>query len=47
MNQNAADFLWDDSLGCGLQQALFDAVGKANGRARPPPARDTRSATAA
>ncbi len=31
MNRNAADFLWDDSLGCGLQQALFDAVGKANG----------------
>src|SRR5580658_10598578 len=31
MNRNAADFLWNDSLGCGLQQALFDAVGKANG----------------
>src|SRR6266481_5170676 len=31
MNRKAADFLWDDSLGCGLQQALFDAVGKANG----------------
>src|SRR6185437_9417739 len=30
-NRNAADFLWDDSLGAGLQQALFDAVGKANG----------------
>jgi len=30
MDRNAADFLWDDSLGCGLQQALFDAVGKAN-----------------
>src|SRR5437773_4224700 len=22
MNRNAADFLWDDSLGCGLQQAV-------------------------
>jgi len=31
MNRNAADFMWDDSIGCGLQQALFDAVGKANG----------------
>ena len=31
MNRNAADFMWDDSLGAGLQQALFDAVGKANG----------------
>jgi galactonate dehydratase len=31
MNQNAADYMWDDSLGAGLQQALFDAVGKANG----------------
>src|SRR5690348_12610420 len=30
-NRNAADFLWDDSVGAGLQQALFDAVGKANG----------------
>ncbi len=31
MNHNAADFLWDDSVGAGLQQALFDAVGKAMG----------------
>jgi galactonate dehydratase len=31
LNHNAADFLWDDSIGAGLQQALFDAVGKANG----------------
>jgi galactonate dehydratase len=31
MNRNAADFLWDDTLGAGLQIALFDAVGKANG----------------
>jgi L-alanine-DL-glutamate epimerase-like enolase superfamily enzyme len=31
MNHNAADFLWDDTVGCGLQQALFDAVGKAMG----------------
>ncbi|MCZ2150704.1 MAG: hypothetical protein LC126_23380 [Bryobacterales bacterium] len=31
LNRNAADFLWDDSLGAGLQQALFDAVGKAMG----------------
>src|SRR5260370_31053997 len=31
MNRKAADFLWDDSLGCGLQQALFDAGRKANG----------------
>ena len=30
MNRNAADFLWDDSIGCGLQQALFCAVSKAN-----------------
>ena len=30
-NRNIADFLWDDSLGAGLRQALFDAVGKANG----------------
>ena len=30
-NHNAADFMWDDSVGCGLQMALFDAVGKANG----------------
>ncbi|MEM7236024.1 MAG: twin-arginine translocation signal domain-containing protein, partial [Planctomycetota bacterium] len=26
---NAADLLWDDSLGAGLQMALFDAVGRA------------------
>ncbi len=31
LNHNAADFLWDDSVGAGLQQALFDAVGKAMG----------------
>ena len=30
-NRNIADFLWDDSLGAGLRQVLFDAVGKANG----------------
>jgi L-alanine-DL-glutamate epimerase-like enolase superfamily enzyme len=29
--RNAADLLWDDSLGAGLQMALFDAVAKANG----------------
>jgi L-alanine-DL-glutamate epimerase-like enolase superfamily enzyme len=29
--KNAAELMWDDSLGCGLQQALFDAVGKAAG----------------
>lgn len=28
---NAADLLWDDSLGPGLQIALFDAVGRATG----------------
>jgi L-alanine-DL-glutamate epimerase-like enolase superfamily enzyme len=28
--QNAAELMWDDSLGAGLQMALFDAVGKAN-----------------
>jgi L-alanine-DL-glutamate epimerase-like enolase superfamily enzyme len=28
---NAAELMWDDSLGCGLQMALFDAVGKATG----------------
>lgn len=28
--RNAAELMWDDSLGCGLQMALFDAVGKAN-----------------
>ena len=27
--RNAAELLWDDSLGAGLQIALFDAVGKA------------------
>ena len=27
---NAAEHMWDDSLGCGLQMALFDAVSKAN-----------------
>lgn len=27
--KNAADLMWDDSLGAGLQMALFDAVGKA------------------
>ncbi|MCY3777211.1 MAG: dgoA protein, partial [Candidatus Aminicenantes bacterium] len=27
--KNAADLMWDDSLGAGLQIALFDAVGKA------------------
>ena len=31
MNHSAADYMWDDTLGCGLQQALFDAVGKSNG----------------
>ncbi|MCW5978103.1 MAG: mandelate racemase/muconate lactonizing enzyme family protein [Bryobacteraceae bacterium] len=28
--RNAAEQMWDDSLGCGLQMALFDAVAKAN-----------------
>ena len=28
--KNAAEMMWDDSLGAGLQIALFDAVGKAN-----------------
>jgi L-alanine-DL-glutamate epimerase-like enolase superfamily enzyme len=28
---NPMDFLWDDSLGAGLQMALFDLVGKAMG----------------
>jgi L-alanine-DL-glutamate epimerase-like enolase superfamily enzyme len=28
--RNAAEHMWDDSLGCGLQMALFDAVAKAN-----------------
>lgn len=27
--QNAVSFMWDDSIGAGLQMALFDAVGKA------------------
>lgn len=31
MGTNAAGHLWDDSLGCGLQMALFDAVAKASG----------------
>ena len=29
MNQNAVTIMWDDSLGAGLQMALFDAVAKA------------------
>lgn len=28
LGSNAADFMWEDSLGAGLQIALFDAVGK-------------------
>ncbi len=28
IGQNAVDLLWDDSLGAGLQMALFDAVGR-------------------
>ena len=31
MGANPADLLWDDSLGAGLQQALFDVVGQALG----------------
>lgn len=31
MGANPAELLWDDSLGAGLQQALFDVVGKALG----------------
>ena len=31
MGANPADLLWDDALGAGLQQALFDVVGKALG----------------
>jgi len=31
LGQNAWDILWDDSLGAGLQMALFDAVGRALG----------------
>ena len=30
-NQNAHEMMWDDSIGFGLQMALFDAVGKALG----------------
>ncbi len=30
VGRNAAELMWDDSLGAGLQMALFDAVGKAN-----------------
>ncbi len=30
IGRNAAELMWDDSLGCGLQMALFDAVGKSN-----------------
>src|SRR5688500_15147078 len=29
LGKNAASFMWDDSLGAGLQIALFDAVAKA------------------
>jgi L-alanine-DL-glutamate epimerase-like enolase superfamily enzyme len=29
LGRNAAEMMWDDSLGAGLQMALFDAVGKA------------------
>ena len=29
MGKTATEIMWDDSLGSGLQQALFDAVGKA------------------
>jgi L-alanine-DL-glutamate epimerase-like enolase superfamily enzyme len=29
--KNAAELMWDDSLGAGLQMALFDAVGRAAG----------------
>ena len=28
IGRNPSDFLWDDSLGAGLQQAMFDLVGK-------------------
>ncbi|MDH7568734.1 MAG: dgoA protein, partial [Armatimonadota bacterium] len=31
VGKNAAELMWDDSLGAGLQMALFDAVGKATG----------------
>ncbi len=30
LDRNAAEMMWDESLGAGLQMALFDAVGKAN-----------------
>lgn len=30
LGRNAAEMMWDDSLGAGLQMALFDAVGKAS-----------------
>lgn len=29
--KNAADLMWEDSLGAGLQMALFDAIGRAKG----------------
>jgi len=29
--KNAADLMWDDSLGAGLQMALFDAIGRSKG----------------
>ena len=31
MGQNALDVMWDDSLGAGIQMALFDAVGRTAG----------------
>ena len=31
LGRNAIELLWDDSLGSGLQMALFDAVGRAAG----------------
>lgn len=31
MGKTATEIMWDDTLGCGLQQALFDAVGRALG----------------
>jgi len=31
MGRSAAEHMWDDSLGAGLQMALFDAVAKASG----------------
>jgi galactonate dehydratase len=30
IGRNAAELMWEDSLGNGIQQALFDAVGKVN-----------------